>query len=168
MRWMKASTLASLPSQAGLGDISRNSSSLGGVLTRGMWICPKLGGAAQSGRGAPRSDAATTQNSLHRQSCTRSSSVDASLLAGLFRRKLPLKVTPHNARTGKANRPGPRAFVNYFWGGLASTNDFTTILFGCTPAGIMVSREYSLGSSRVDFRFWITVMSPDSEFSTSR
>ena len=34
----------------------------------------------------------------------------------------------------------------------AATNAFTTILFGCTPTGIMVSREYSLGSSFVAFR----------------
>ena len=45
---------------------------------------------------------------------------------------------------------------------------FTTIAFGCTPTGISVSSEYSLGSSLRGLRFWITVTSPDSVPSTSR
>src|SRR5215468_2681978 len=36
----------------------------------------------------------------------------------------------------------------YFRIGPVSKNDFTTILFGCWPTGIIVSREYSVGSSR--------------------
>src|ERR1700741_333975 len=56
----------------------------------------------------------------------------------------------------------------YFRTGPFSMNAFTTILFGCTPTGIMVSREYSLGSSLRGLRFWITVTSPDCESSTSR
>ena len=32
---------------------------------------------------------------------------------------------------------------SYYGAGFASTNDFTTMLLGCTPTGIMVSREYS-------------------------
>lgn len=54
-------------------------------------------------------------------------------LDGSYRGKLlPTTRGPENPTTGLSN---------YFSGGLASTNDFTTILFGCTPAGIMVSRE---------------------------
>ena len=52
--------------------------------------------------------------------------------------------------------------------GLASRNDLTTMLLGCTPTGIIVSREYSVGSSLVGLRFWMTLTSPDREFSTSR
>src|SRR5882762_11383688 len=35
----------------------------------------------------------------------------------------------------------------YFRTGPVNRNDLTTMLFGCTPTGIMVSREYSVGSS---------------------
>ena len=36
--------------------------------------------------------------------------------------------------------------VSYF-AGFVSKNDFTTMLLGCKPTGIMVSREYSPGSN---------------------
>ena len=39
--------------------------------------------------------------------------------------------------------------------GFASTNDFTTILLGCTPTGIIVSREYS---PRSNFFFGIALL----------
>jgi hypothetical protein len=55
------------------------------------------------------------------------------------------------------------------WMRVASTNDFTTTLLGCTPTGIMVSTEYSPGSNFFfGVRFWITVTSPEPEFRTSR
>ncbi len=50
-------------------------------------------------------------------------------------------------------RVNPWPLLKFYGAGLASTNDFTTILFGCTPTGIIVSREYSLGSSLVRARF---------------
>jgi len=59
-------------------------------------------------------------------------------------------------------------FATYFTAAPVIMNDFTTILFGWTPTGIIVSREYSLGSSLRGRRFWITVTSPDCESTTSR
>jgi hypothetical protein len=37
--------------------------------------------------------------------------------------------------------------------GLLTMNAFTAIAFGCTPTGIMVSSEYSVGSSFRGVRF---------------
>src|SRR5437667_12424266 len=37
--------------------------------------------------------------------------------------------------------------------GFVERNDFTTMLFGCTPAGIIVSSPYSPGSSLRGLRF---------------
>ena len=46
---------------------------------------------------------------------------------------------------------GERLAVDHFAAG--DMNAFTTTLFGCTPAGIIVSKEYSLGSSFRHLRF---------------
>jgi len=56
----------------------------------------------------------------------------------------------------------------YFLPGLLIMNALTTIAFGCTPTGIMVRSEYSVGSSLRGRRFWITVTSPACVSSTSR
>jgi hypothetical protein len=42
---------------------------------------------------------------------------------------------------------------NYFLAALPTVNAFTTIPFGCTPTGIIVNNEYSVGSSFRGERF---------------
>ena len=63
MRWIKRSTLASLPSHAGLGFMSRNSSRVGELLTRGIVTWANVGGAgaAKSAPGRLNAIAAAAQ-----------------------------------------------------------------------------------------------------------
>src|SRR6266550_1034214 len=83
-------------------------------------------------------------------------------------RALTSECLAYNADIKPRNKLANNQQPHYFLAGPVNRNDFTTMLLGCWPTGIMVSREYSLGSSFRGFLFWITVTSPDCESRTRR
>jgi hypothetical protein len=67
-----------------------------------------------------------------------------------------------------SSRPISCFLAIYFFAIGRTMNAFTTMALGCIPTGIMVSSEYSEGSSLRGVRFWITVTSPAWVSSTRR